>query len=255
MPWLLQHPPHLFITDHMASKLGPFFALQAKANVEWTSSLRAQSETQVVLECEKRSYIVDIFNENFRKKLLTVSTAANSQWIFLAQILREDEEVLFAFEDPRERSLFEELREIDGIGPKSAALLIGKVGLEGFRKLILNPKEIQTLKIPGMGSKSLEKVSLGLKQKQERFLLILGESTVSENMSSPTTTLGEVPTDLEKALLQLGLKNFEVKQVFQTMLKENSEALSLPVNQMLQEALQVWGRSRASRNLSSKELS
>lgn len=235
----------------MASKLGPFFALHAKANVEWTSSLRAQSDTQVVLECENRSYIVDIFNENFRKKLLGL----NSQWIFLAQILREDEEVLFAFEDPRERSLFEELREIDGIGPKSAALLIGKVGLEGFRKLIFNPKEIQTLKIPGMGSKSLEKVSLGLKQKQEGFLLILGEVKNSDNNTPSITNFGEVPSDLEKALLQLGLKGFEVKQVFQTMLKENSEALSLPVNQMLQEALQVWGRSRSSRNISSKELS
>lgn len=242
MRLLLQHPRHLFITDHMASKLGPFFAILAKANNEWTASLKAQSETQVVVECENKALIVEVFNEKFRKAL----ASGHEGWIFLAQILREDEEILFAFEDARERTLFEELREIDGIGPKSAAVLIGRVGLDGFRKLVMNPKDLQTLKIPGMGSKSLEKVSLGLKQKQESFLQILGTSI--DNSQSQQSFADEVPAEIEKALMQLGLKPFEVRQVFQSLSKENPEALDQSIETLLPEALKIWGRMRASRN-------
>lgn len=248
MLWLLPQALHLFITDYMASKLGPKFSLLAKGRKDWTSTL-TNSDTQVVVETNRgEAFVLEIFSEKFHTQLIENS---EERWIFLAQIIREDEEILFAFENPRERTLFEELRTIDGIGPKSAALLVGRLGLTGFRSLLENPKNISTVKIPGLGPKNLEKMSLGLKQKKEHFLGIVGQRAVDSALSNEMSdNLTSDRLDLEKALTQLGLKNHEARDVFAQMCKENPSYQEMPLAQLLQEALRWLGRTRSRSELS-----
>ena len=243
MLWLLPQALHLFITDNMASKLGPKFSLLAKGRKDWTSTL-TNPDTQVVVETNKgEAFVLEVFSEKFHTQLIENS---EERWIFLAQIIREDEEILFAFENPRERTLFEELRSIDGIGPKSAALLVGRLGLTGFRGLLENPKNISTVKIPGLGPKNLEKMSLGLKQKKEHFLGIVGQRSVDSALSNEMSdNLTSDRLDLEKALTQLGLKNHEAREVFAQMCKENPSYQEMPFAQLLQETLRWLGRSRS----------
>ncbi len=198
-----------------------------------------------MVEAGHKAYVIDVLSENFRTKLLNKNEA---QWIFFGQVLREDEEILYAFESPNERSLFDELRGIDGIGPKSAALLVGRLGLAGFREILQNPKSISTVKVPGLGPKSLEKMSLGLKQKKEHFLGIVGATaeTSSTNESGNTVvSFGSDRQDLEKALTQLGLKPFEAQAVFEKMCNENPDFADMPLPQLLQEALKWWGKARS----------
>ncbi len=180
-------------------------------------------------------------NPDFRDRLLATNEAT---WIFLGQLLREDEEILYAFENPRERTLFEELRTIDGIGPKSAALLVGKIGLKGFKEILENPKAISTVKISGLGPKNLEKISLGLKQKKEHFLGIVG---IQEGTASQKTSMdfSGARLDLEKALLGLGVKSSEAKDLFAKMCEQDPSFQEMPLQQLLQEALKWWGRARA----------
>lgn len=244
---LLQLALWLFITEHMAARLGPLYSLLAVAKRDWTSSL--QNESQLVVESGDKAYVIEVHSENFKNKLLASSEA---QWIFFGQVLREDEEILYAFENPKERTLFEELRSIDGIGPKSAALLVGRLGLHGFRDILINPKNISTVKVPGLGPKNLEKMSLGLKQKKEHFLgivghisgtidLVEGQATLaSEAMHSNTTRL-----DIEKALTQLGLKSFEARALYEKMCQEDEKYTEMPLAQLLQEALKWWGKARS----------
>ncbi|MEZ4813992.1 MAG: Holliday junction branch migration protein RuvA [Bdellovibrionota bacterium] len=225
----------------MASRLGPLYSLHAVARKDWTSNL--QNETQVVVESGQQAFVIEVLSESFRNKLLA---SGEAQWIFFGQLLREDEEILYAFENPKERTLFEELRSIDGIGPKSAALLVGKLGLSGFREVIQNPKSISTVKVSGLGPKNLEKISLGLKQKKEHFLGIVGIQVGSE--STATTTdfdFGSDRQDLEKALIQLGVKPIEARELFSKMCKENPDFIEMPLTQLLQEALKWWGKARS----------
>lgn len=240
---LLQLAPCLFITEVMASKLGPLFSLLGVAKRDWTSL--QNSETQVVVESHSQAFVLEVMNETFRKKLLESSEAT---WIFLGQVLREDEEILYAFENPRERTLFEDLRSIDGIGPKSAALLVGKIGLEGFREILENPKALATIKVPGMGPKNLEKMSLGLKQKKEHFLAIVGARDIQSN-SMETSTHAGVRSDLEKALVQLGLKAVEARELFEKMCEEDARFADMALTELLQEALKWWGRSRSGKSV------
>jgi Holliday junction DNA helicase RuvA len=232
----------------MASKLGPKFSLLAKGRKDWTSTL-TNSDTQVVVETNRgEAFVLEVFSENFHTQLIENS---EERWIFLAQIIREDEEILFAFENPRERTLFEELRSIDGIGPKSAALLVGRLGLTGFRSLLENPKNISTVKIPGLGPKNLEKMSLGLKQKKEHFLGIVGQRSIeSSDLQETNEILTSDRVDLEKALTQLGLKSHEARDVFAQMCKENPSYQEMALAQLLQETLRWLGRTRSRSELS-----
>lgn len=226
----------------MASRLGPLYSLHAVARKDWTSNL--QNESQVVVESGQQAFVIEVLSESFRNKLLASDEA---QWIFFGQLLREDEEILYAFENPKERTLFEELRSIDGIGPKSAALLVGKLGLNGFREVIQNPKSISTVKVSGLGPKNLEKISLGLKQKKEHFLGIVGIQAGTEQTANSTSDFdfGSDRQDLEKALLQLGLKPFEAKELFTKMCKQDAAFAEMPLAQLLQEALKWWGKARS----------
>lgn len=205
-----------------------------------------QNDSQVVVEAGNKAYVIEVLSENFKNKLLA---STEPQWIFFGQVLREDEEILYAFENPKERTLFEELRGIDGIGPKSAALLVGRLGLAGFRDILQNPKNISTVKVPGLGPKNLEKMSLGLKQKKEHFLGIVGAvSEALENVEGSSTLALSVSgsrADLEKALMQLGLKAFEARDLFEKMCKENEAYEDMPLPQLLQEALKWWGKARS----------
>lgn len=196
-----------------------------------------------MVEAGHQAFVIDVLSENFRNKLLNSNEA---HWIFFGQLLREDEEILYAFENPKERSLFEELRGIDGIGPKSAALLVGRLGLSGFRDILQNPKNISTVKVPGLGPKNLEKISLGLKQKKEHFLGIVGVSVDNHGAELPASLeLGSDRQDLEKALTQLGLKPYEAREVFEKMCKENPAFADMALPVLLQEALKWWGKARS----------
>jgi Holliday junction DNA helicase RuvA len=224
----------------MASRLGPLYSLLGVAKRDWTSSLQ-NSESQVVIESGSQAFVFEVLSESFRDKLLNSSEPT---WIFLGQVLREDEEILYAFENPRERTLFEELRSIDGIGPKSAALLVGRVGLKGFREILENPKAIATVKVPGLGPKNLEKISLGLKQKKEHFLGIVGARDVQNQTEEMSSRMG-TRSDLESALVQLGLKSFEARALYEKMCEENEAFADMALQELLQEALKWWGRSRS----------
>ena len=147
------------------AKLGPLFSISARGRKDWSECL-VGSDSQLALETATGGIVVETFSPTLREALLD---GGEFQWIFLGQVLREDEEILYAFASPRERTLFEELRNIDGIGPKSAAVIVGKLGPEGFKKILSDPRSISTLKIPGLGPKNLEKFSLGLKQKKRTF--------------------------------------------------------------------------------------
>jgi AraC-like DNA-binding protein len=194
MLWLLPQALHLFITDIMASKLGPKFSLLAKGRKDWTSTL-TNPDTQVVVETNKgEAFVLEVFSEKFHTQLIESS---EERWIFLAQIIREDEEILFAFENPRERTLFEELRSIDGIGPKSAALLVGRLGLAGFRGILeknmystyFNDKNIKDLKeiIYKIGNKYYKIKTFG-------FVLIFGDTgTFIMKIKKDIILIGQAP--------------------------------------------------------------
>jgi Holliday junction DNA helicase RuvA len=79
--------------------------------------------------------------------------------------VREDALQLFAFAEPAERQLFEQLLSVSGVGPKVALLIVSGSSPAELRRSIVLGDTTRFLAIPGVGKKTAERVVLELKEK------------------------------------------------------------------------------------------
>lgn len=85
--------------------------------------------------------------------------------LWTAHIVREDSQELYGFETMADQDLFELLRSVSGIGPKSA-LGVMNVATVGTIARAINTNDVSYLtKISGIGKKTAEKIILELRDK------------------------------------------------------------------------------------------
>ncbi len=85
--------------------------------------------------------------------------------LWIAHIIREDAQDLYGFENQNDQDLFELLRSVSGIGPKSA-LAVMNVATIGTIARAINTNDVGYLtKISGIGKKTAEKIILELRDK------------------------------------------------------------------------------------------
>src|SRR5262249_53785879 len=83
--------------------------------------------------------------------------------------VREDVIALYGFSTPRERSIFEKLMSISGIGPKLAVTILSGGSVEDLVGSIKRSDLARLTAIPGVGRKTAERIILELKDKLQDF--------------------------------------------------------------------------------------
>lgn len=231
----------------MASTFGPRFALRVLAPADWNLP-QALPETQVAVrfatEDSVEGWLLEVHSASFRDRLLQ----GQPQWIFLAQILRDDAEILYAFETPSERAAFMELCDLDSVGPKTAAQILSSLGIQDLF-LLVNGAYPGTLKIQGVGPKTLEKLKVGLKVGKERFNRVLGPAAQSIPRGGPRIArgLGESGTHSEhpeivETMERLGLKPVDTLRLCREIEGEREDFKTLAPGEQVKLVLQRWGR-------------
>ncbi|TLD80089.1 Holliday junction branch migration protein RuvA [Helicobacter sp. MIT 05-5293] len=82
--------------------------------------------------------------------------------ILCMQIVREDAHLLFGFAEALERTTFERLIKINGVGPKVAMAILSTYTPSSFGRIIAD-KDIEALKrVPGIGVKGAGKIMVDL---------------------------------------------------------------------------------------------
>jgi len=114
--------------------------------------------------------------------------------------VREDALALFGFLTSEEKSIFEKLISVSGIGPSLAIKVLSGMGTSDLVPAIRSGHVDQLVRIPGVGKKTAERIVLELKDKLEG----LGGSAVSGPMQQPAAALSVVEQDVLSALLNLG---------------------------------------------------
>ena len=76
--------------------------------------------------------------------------------------VREDAHVLFGFGDESERSLFQMLISVSGVGPATAQVLLSGMTADDARVAILSENEAAFSKIKGIGPKTAKRIILDL---------------------------------------------------------------------------------------------
>jgi Holliday junction DNA helicase RuvA len=115
-------------------------------------------------------------------------------------IVREDALQLYGFADAEERTLFEHLLGVSGVGPKVALAIVSGSPPAELRKAIAMGDTARFQAIPGIGKKTAERVVLELKEK----IGVVAEAPVAAARDATAVdalvALGYSPLEAERAL-------------------------------------------------------
>jgi Holliday junction DNA helicase RuvA len=143
--------------------------------------------------------------------------------LFTRLQIRDEAMVLYGFASVDERSLFEHLVSVTGVGPKMALAVLSVLTPEAFRRAVASGDTAALTLVPGVGKKVAGRMILELKDR------IGGGGD-----AAPTGPLAEV----REALMALGLSAQEAREAL-AALPPNGDR---PVEELLREALRMVGR-------------
>ncbi len=147
-------------------------------------------------------------------------TMGEKYHLLITQIIREDCELLFGFLDRFERSSFERLLKINGVGPKVALAILSTFTPNDFAQIV-NNKDLSALqKVPGVGAKSAGKILLDL----AGFF-----DAIFQNEQNLDSSLDSAQTSAQKqefmALESLGYKTNDIKKIMPKITAQETTAI------------------------------
>lgn len=104
--------------------------------------------------------------------------------------VREDVIALYGFSTRRERTIFEKLMTISGIGPKLAVTILSGGSVEDLVGAIKRGDLARLTAIPGVGKKTAERIVLELKDRLQDFAEAQPKSGIESDVLSALENLG-----------------------------------------------------------------
>jgi Holliday junction DNA helicase RuvA len=146
--------------------------------------------------------------------------------------VREDAIHLYGFHAPEERTVFQLLLSVSGIGPKLAVNILSGITAGHLIRALLDDDLKRLTGIPGVGRKTAERMILELKDKAAK---LDSEGVVAGKAVGDRG--GQVKDDALSALINLGYKGTTVKEVVDKIMKDAPETPSL--DHLLKQALRA----------------
>ena len=155
-------------------------------------------------------------------------------------VVREDAQLLYGFNNQRERALFRELIKVNGVGPKLALAILSGMSASQFVAAV-EQGEIKTLvKLPGVGTKTAERLIVEMKDRLKRFdselLNYVQEHNTVNHTISDSTLQNQVENEAISALITLGYKPQEASKIINGVLKPDMNCETL-IKEALKSAL------------------
>lgn len=168
-----------------------------------------------------KDYII-IENNNIGYRIFTSgSTMANlpkinsDVTIHIEQIVREDSITLYGFLSKEEIVLFNNLININGVGPKAALSIMSVSSVYNIKKAIAFGDEKLIIKAQGIGKKIAQRIILELKDK---FIKDFNEDNMAMEDGQIISSVSNINADEAKeALLSLGYSEKEVDMAMKSV--------------------------------------
>lgn len=133
-------------------------------------------------------------------------------------IVREDSQTLYGFATGAERSMFETMIAVSGVGPKLALAALSAMNPAEIRDVVLAGDAGLLTRIPGVGKKTAERLIVELRDRLAK-LDGLGSSGASGDTS-------QARADARAGLEALGLSRAEAEKRIRTVLKNEPSVSS-----------------------------
>lgn len=154
--------------------------------------------------------------------LATLESVPHDGEVFLHiyTALRENALELYGFHAEQEKSLFEMLITVAGIGPRTSLQILSGITPDGFCQAVLEENVRKLTSIPGIGKKSAERIIVELREKIKK----VGNGT---GMKRGKVTAGTIEQDLVSSLVNLGYKEKVAAMAAQTVISTAGPDLKL----------------------------
>jgi Holliday junction DNA helicase RuvA len=182
--------------------------------------------THLVIDVNGIGYQVQI-------SLNTFSQVKDAEDIKLSTYLhvREDAQILFGFGSEQEKSMFQNLISVNGIGPNTAMVVLSYMPPADLRAAIVREDAATLQSIKGIGGKTAQRLILELKDK-------LKKDAGEEITSGLSPSYNKMKHEALTALVTLGVARAAAEKSVDSVLKKSGNSLTLEdlVKQALKNA-------------------
>jgi Holliday junction DNA helicase RuvA len=154
--------------------------------------------------------------------------------LFIEMIMRPEMVTLYGFKDFNEKTLFQKLMSVQGIGGKSAAAILSIMTPDQILEAIVSQDVVAFKRADGVGPKVATRILTELKE----YALKQGAAFNIKHRTSETSSAINVE-DALSTLLQLGYKRYEAQQALQKAIGIMPEATT---EQLIPVALKLLAR-------------
>ncbi len=186
-------------------------------------TLLEKNPPQIVVEAGGVGYEVEVPMSTF----YNLPASGERVMLLTHLVVREDAHLLYGFGTEAERRAFRQLLKISGVGARTALSVLSGLSVAELIEAVAMQESGRLVKIPGIGTKTAERLLLELKGKLGADVV----SGVAVNRPKP------VASDVMNALLALGYSDKEA----QLAVKQMPEGLS--VSDGIRQALKSLAKS------------
>jgi Holliday junction DNA helicase RuvA len=184
-----------------------------------TGLVLSSSNGQIVIDVQGVGYLV-------HSRAQTVASISKGEKVSFhtSLVVREDAWTIFGFENRQELEVFELLRSVNGVGPKSALSILNQMSVEQIAQAVSEESDESFKAVSGIGSKTAKLITLTLAGKLVGSGLKGAALNVSESAVSALVGLGWSERQSRDALQQVGTKELDEKQLLKAALQALSKA-------------------------------
>jgi holliday junction DNA helicase RuvA len=157
-----------------------------------TGSLYEKNIDSVVVETSGIGYKIIISQMTFQE----LPAVNDNVFLYLHQVVRENELLFFGFNTREERSLFLNFLRVSGVGPSMAIQILNQAPIQNIVQSVISGDIPFLTKLKGIGKKTAERIVIELRDKL---------SSVPEMQKSDAFSIEKYPKDAFLALLTLGI--------------------------------------------------
>ncbi len=146
--------------------------------------------------------------------------------LFTHLAIRDDAHVLYGFARESERTLFQSLLKVSGVGAKVALAILSGMSADTFARAVQTEDIATLVRLPGIGKKTAERLIVEMRDRLERLDAIAPVSSPSASTGRPAVP-SRPADEAADALMALGYKPQEASRMVQRIDTEglSSEAI------------------------------
>jgi holliday junction DNA helicase RuvA len=184
-----------------------------------TGLVLSSSNGQIVIDVQGVGYLV-----HSTAQTVGSISQGDSVSFHTSLVVREDAWTLFGFRDKQELEVFELLRSVNGVGPKSALSILNQLSVEQIAQAVSEESDESFKAVSGIGSKTAKLITLTLAGKLVAKGSKGASSSTHESAVSALVGLGWSERQSRDVLQQVGTKDMSDKQLLKAALQVLSKA-------------------------------